>query len=110
MKKLLAIILTLIFALTLTACGGASEVDAFLDDFEAWADEYIALVEEYKDDPSNTDLLSDLTAIAEKGTDLMARMAELEDNLVTEEQAEEFKARAEAVQEKVEKATEGLNQ
>ncbi len=108
MKKLLALILTLVFALTLTACSGASEVDAFLDDFEAWADEYIALIEDYKENPSDTDLLNDLTAIAEEGTDLMARMEELEDTIVTEEQSEEFAAHAQAVQEKVEKATEGL--
>lgn len=108
MKKLLALILTLVFALTLTACGGASEVDEFLDDFEAWADEYIALIEDYKENPSDTDILTDLTTIAEEGTDLMARMEELKDTIVTEEQSEEFAARAQAVQEKVEKATEGL--
>lgn len=109
MRKLLAIILTLVFALTLTACG-ASEVDKVLDEFEAWADECIELMEQIKEDPTNAELLEEFEVLASEGAELEERMEELKDTIVTEKQAEEFAKRAEAVYEKIEKASEGLNQ
>ena len=109
MRKLLAIILTLVFALTLTACG-ASEVDKVLDEFEAWADECIQLMEQIKKDPANAELIEEFEVLASEGAELEERMEELKDTIVTEKQAEEFAERAEAVYEKIEKASEGLNQ
>lgn len=109
MKKLLALILTLVFALTLTACG-ASEVDKVLDEFEVWGDECVEIIEEIKKDPTNTELIEEFQALAAQGTEISERMEELKDTIVTEEQAAEFEARAKAVQEKVETATEGLYQ
>ena len=109
MKKLFAIILTLAFVLALTSCG-ASEVDKVLDEFEVWADECVELIEEIKKDPANAELIEEFEVLASEGAEFEERMEELKDTIVTEKQAEEFAERAEAVYEKIEKASEGLNQ
>ena len=106
MKKVLALLLAVLMIVSLTACGAQSTEDKndssvngvvsnnntgwkeFLKDYEEWVDDYIALTKKYKDNPTDTSILSEYTEMAAEVTEWAERADDLESELSAAEAAE----------------------
>lgn len=97
MKKVLALLLSLTFIFTLSACGNkpistaenasSSEAETetqttpqweqFLADYEAWVDKYVELAKKVSDNPSDISILSDYTEMAEEALEWQTKADEL---------------------------------
>lgn len=88
MKKLLALLLSLTFIFSLSACSnkpvssGTNDANApqweqFLSDYEAWVDKYVELTKKVSDNPSDLSILSDYTEMAEEALEWQTKADEL---------------------------------
>ena len=69
-----------------------AEWKQFLKDYEAWVDDYIALVKKYKANPTDLTILSDYTKMAAEMSDWSARADDIELELKDTEAALEYSA------------------
>ena len=88
MKKLLALLLSLTFMVSLSACSTKPASDntndatapqwkQFLSDYEAWVDEYVELTKKYSNNPSDLSILSEYTEMAEEAVEWQTKADEL---------------------------------
>ena len=68
--------------------GGNTEWRQFLKDYEAWVDDYVALMEKYNEDPENLELLNESVALAMDALEWANRADELEDDIPLEDISE----------------------
>lgn len=117
MKKLLAILLVAIMAVSLSACGekqsddnggeannvsqsevssdsvtssGNEEWRQFINDYDAWVDNYIAIVKKYKANPTDTSILSDYTKLVSETADWAKRADNIRVELKDADEALEY--------------------
>ena len=117
MKKILLIMLSTLFMLSMTACfenteskteeskssnETVSEENAdisssddtgwrqFLKDYEAWVDDYIAMVKKYQSNPTDMSILSDYTEMMSELTNWAKRADEIEIELEDTDAAIEY--------------------
>ncbi len=62
----------------------------FLKDYEAWVDDYIAIVKKYKDNPTDMSILSDYTEMVSEMADWAERADEIELELQDTDEALEY--------------------
>ena len=67
-----------------------TEWKQFLKDYEAWVDEYIAIVKKQKDNPSDMSILSDYTEMLSEMTEWTERADEIELELEDTDEALEY--------------------
>ncbi len=128
MKKLIKVlcpvlIAAMLCAICLSGCGGKQESaendkssasaptsaavteekewQKFIDEYDEWADKYIAAYNKYTADPTNTALLDELNSLAEKAEDWSKRADKIADELGETEDAEEFAAKLEKIADKL---------
>ncbi len=110
MKKILAIALCVLFAMTMVACTGGAEQNTnsaaddssvtdtestsessewkqFLKDYEAWVDDYIVIVNKYKANPTDTSILADYTKMVSDMADWTTRTEKVQEELTTDSEA-----------------------
>ena len=75
-----------------TTTGDDAEWKQFLKDYEAWVDDYIAIVKKYKDNPSDMTILSDYTEMVSEMADWTERADEIELELEDTSAAIEYSA------------------
>ena len=103
MKKLLAIVLFIVFTMSMAACaGGETQTNAkteessvagtastsdnaqwkqFLKDYEAWVDDYIALMKKYEANPTDASILADYTEMMNEVASWTTRAEEVQKEL-----------------------------
>ncbi len=69
-----------------------AEWKRFLKDYEAWVDDYIAIVKKYKDNPTDMSILSDYTEMISEMTEWTERADEIELELEDTNAALEYSA------------------
>lgn len=69
---------------------GAEEWRQFLKDYEAWVDDYIAIVKKYKDNPTDMSILTDYTNMVSEMADWAERADEIELELEDTDAALEY--------------------
>ena len=69
---------------------GDTDWKQFLKDYEAWVDDYIAIVKKYKDNPTDMSILSDYTEMISDMTEWTERADEIELELKDTDAAEEY--------------------
>lgn len=78
---------------TETAAGASSYLE-FLQAYEAWADEYVAFMKKYKENPTDLTLLADYTRLLGEIVEWSEKADDLEDNLTDAELTEYLAATA----------------
>jgi hypothetical protein len=88
------------------ATAGEEEMscDEFLDEFEKWTEDYIAVVEAYKKDPTNIQLSQEYLTLAESAANWYASWTEF----VICTQEEMYQARYDEISDKLEKRLQEL--
>ena len=71
-----------------TGSSSNAEWRQFLKDYEAWVDDYVALMKKYNDDPENLELMNESLALAMDALEWANRADELEDDIPLEELSE----------------------
>ena len=56
--------------------GDSGEWDSFLDDYESYADDYIAVLKKQKADPTDMSIMTDMAALAPKAAEWSTKMSE----------------------------------
>lgn len=75
-----------------TTTGDDTKWKQFLKDYEAWVDDYIALIEKYKNNPADMSIVSDYTEMVSEMADWSKRADELELELEDTDAAIEYSA------------------
>jgi len=102
MKKILSLVLVIIVAFSLFACGGKVENDAnvssaetvveqesenntewkqFLKEYEDWVDEYIEITKKYKSNSADISILSDYTNMLSELTEWSGKVEDIQKDL-----------------------------
>lgn len=114
MKKFLSILMAIVFAFSLTACGDNSteskddttptnvsteqatdsaEWKQFIKDYDAFVDDYLDILEKYKNNPTDTTILADYNSMLPKVTEWSEKAEKITEELqVSPEDASEFAA------------------
>ena len=93
MKKVISVVLVLVLIIGLVACTAKDEKwRTFLKEYEQWADEYIALVKKYKNNPQDMSILADYTKMVSEMSDWSSKASDLKDELKDSEALAEFTA------------------
>jgi hypothetical protein len=71
-----------------TSGSGDADWKQFLDEYEAWVDEYVAFMKKYNENPSDLDLLTDYTSLMEQSAEWTEKTMAMEDSLSAAEAAE----------------------
>ena len=102
MKKILALLLAVVFIFTLTACGEkeTSAWEEFINEYDAWVDEYIEISQKYAENPTDATILTDYTKMAGEAAEWIKKADNLENDLTAEEAAE-YSAELEKITEKL---------
>lgn len=130
MKKIIALVLALMLALSMTACvdevsqsaqsmidGVASNLDKaddgedltweeFLEEYEKWADKYIAAIKKHQENPSDLTILNEYTKLVGEFTTWTFKAGEVIKDLAGSEDLEKCKKEIERIADKIAKAAE----
>lgn len=91
MKKAMSVLLVLVLIVSLAACTTKNEEwRTFIKEYEEWVDEYIALLQKYKNNPTDTSILTDYTKMAAEMTDWTMRADEVKEELEDPDALAEF--------------------
>lgn len=104
MKKLFAAILVVVMIVSLCACSKETKWKAFIKEYNKWADEYIALVEKAKANPSDPSILSESVAMAQEAAEWSAKADEIAEELEDPDEAAKFAAELLKISAKLAKA------
>lgn len=66
---------------TTTSASTGSDWQQFLKEYEAWADEYVAFLKKYKDNPSNPSFISEYTKLIGETSEWLEKSKKYEDSL-----------------------------
>jgi hypothetical protein len=82
------------------ASSGDADWEQFLDEYEAWVDEYVAFMKKLKENPSDTSLLTDSLSLTQKSLEWAEKSEEVRGDLSTAD-AVEYTKRLLKIQEKI---------
>lgn len=82
MKKAISVLLILVIIVSLVACAPKEEEwRQFIKEYEAWVDNYIAIVQKYQKNPTDASIMSDYTKMIAEAKDWTERAEKIKDEL-----------------------------
>ena len=127
MKKLIALVAALVLALSLTACvedvtqsaqsmidGVASNLDdgeditweEFLEEYEKWADKYIATIKKHQENPKDLSILNEYTKLVGEFSNWTFKAGEVIKDIADSEDLEKCKKEIQRIADKIADAAE----
>ena len=93
MKRSIALLLAAALMLCLAGCQfrlfpsaddeKKAEWESFIEEYNKFADEYVQIFEQYKENPTNLSILEDLSTFATRATDFADKAAQITKDLIS---------------------------